>query len=232
MKIWLALSVLCYFVAIDDDKTTVDYSRQNDLLRDALKGRVQIEQVWENNRATWTNNQWTITDSSIVCNITSYDKKGYVLSTKELLRNEVVIQSESWIDEDGLHNTLLRETGNEDKPELIIREFQDDTTLLIKTYKTDDDTIIYNQLEEEVRTYTDYGIRRDYYSVKGEAKKRYLYNEKHIANVDTSYLNYYGESSARYTHAVLARDGAGNAIKILVYTDTDTTLTIKRYTYY
>jgi len=209
-----------------------DYSRLNDLQLEGLKGNVRTEETRENNRAIFTNGKWTVGDTGIVVNIFTYDRKGYITSTTELLRGEATIQSNSWKDEDGLYNRLITDKDNAGKTELAVREFNDDTTLLIKTYKTDEDTIIYEQLEEEVRTYKGDGCRREYFSVKKDGRHRYLYYEKRSIAPDTFSINYYGESSARLVHAILERDGTGNPTKILVCTDEDTTLTVKKYSYY
>lgn len=231
MKSRVLLLLCCMSIAADDAKT-LDYSRLNDLQREGLKGNVRTEETRESNKATFTNGKWVIADTGIATTVLTFDRKGYLAATAELLRGEVTSKSDFWKDEDGLYNAMLTENERPDKPELVIREFADDTALVIKTYNTDEDTITYDQLEEEVRTYTGFGYRRECFSIKNGSKRRYLYYEKHNIAADTFSINYYGESSARLTHAVLERDAIGNPTKILVYTDVDTTLTVKKYSYY
>ena len=228
MKFLITLLLLAMSTGGND----TDYSRMTDLQLDGLKGNVRSEETRENNRAVFTNGKWVLGDTGIVASIFNYDRKGYITSTTELLRGEPTIQANSWKDEDWLYNWLITDKDNAGKTELAVREFNDDTTLLIKIYKTDEDTVIYEQLEEEVRTYTAYGCRREYFSVKKDSRHRYLYYEKRSIAPDTFSINYYGESSARLVHAILERDGTGNPTKILVCTDEDTTLTVKKYSYY
>lgn len=232
MKTWAALFFCFYLFAGDDDKKSTDYSRQSDLLRERLKGNVRSEETRESNKATFVNDKWVISDTGVTSTLFTYDKKGYIATTAEFLRGEKTIESTGWKDEDGLHNWLITDKDNPGKTELAVREFNDEGILVIKTFKTDEDTITYDQLEEELRTYTDFGYRRECFAVKNGNKQRYLYCEKHFLSADTFSINYYGESSARLTHAILERDGAGNPTKILVYSETDTTLTLKKYSYY
>lgn len=232
MKSRVILFLCCYMAIAADDAKTIDYSRLNDLQREGLKGNVRSEETREGNKATFANGKWVAVDTGIATTLLTYDRKGNLATTAEMLRAVVTIQSGYWKDEDGLYNALLTDSDNPGKTELLIREFADDTALVIKTYNTDEDTITYDQLEEEVKTYTGFGFRRECFAVKNGSKRRYLYYEKHNLAADTFSINYYGESSARLTHAVLERDAIGNPTKILVCTDVDTTLTVKKYSYY
>lgn len=224
------IMLLLLSVAMPDGDT--DYSRLNDLQREGLKGNVRSEETTEGNKATYSQDKWNITLPGTVTKIRTYNKQGYLAATDEMLQGKSTIAAQYWKDEDGLPNALATDKENDNKNELVVHEFANDSTLVIKTYTTDEDTIAYEQLEEEVRTYTGFGYRREHFSVKNGNKRRYLYYEKRTLSPDTFSLNYYGDNATRFTNVILERDGMGNPTKILVYTEEDTTLTVKKYSYY
>lgn len=232
MKIWIPILLLGMAWPGDDDEGPAKTSKRNHLWAEGLKGRVKTEETTEGNTAVFANGAWTVKEKATNTVWVSYTKSGYYQSGKDLVNGAAVKQYQAWFDEDGVHNTLATEAGNEEKPELIIREYDNDTILAIKTYLCDEDTLTTEQLEEEVRTVMPTGYRRDLYSVSKDKKRRYMYIEKAWVSADTFHTTYYGESSTRYVNAVLERDAAGNPLKILNCGETDTLLTTKKYTYY
>lgn len=214
------------------ETSVTDYARLTDAQRAGLKGNVHTEEVTEQNKATYTNGAWTITTPGTFSKITGYDRKGNLQFTEERRDGAATATAHFWKDEDDYVNAMITDKENDNATELAMYEFADDSTLLIKTFTTDEDSIAYDQLEEERRTYTAFGYRREHFAVKNNNKRRYLYYEMRTLSADTFSLNYYGDNATRYTNAILERDAKGNPTKILVYSEEDTSITVKKYTYH
>ena len=224
------LVLLLIFAAAETSVT--DYTQLTDAQRAGLKGNVRTEEVTEQNKAVYTNGAWTITTPGTYSKLTGYDRKGNLQFTENRHEGAAMATAHFWKDEDGYVNALITDKENNDATELAMYEFADDSTLVIKTFTTDEDSIAYDQLEEERHTYTAFGYRKEHFSVKNNNKRRYLYYEKRTLSADTFSLNYYGDNATLYTNAVLERDSKGNPTKILVYSEEDTSITVKKYTYH
>lgn len=228
---YLLLLLLLTFTTQDNKK----HSQMSDLEIQGLNGSIKTSIRQGANAATFRNGEWIITDSNAIVNITEYNTKGFVTVEKDMLKTYLLRTRYYWAehgkDDTTYYYELEIERGKEEH-DMMVGHWLNDSVYINQYFYADNDTFKTKHLDDIVTTYTATGSNTVYYTIENREQVYSSHSTQLNMHKDTTRSTYYSEDTTFVTTVILERDTHGNPTKHLNCRETDTSISLTKYTYY